>query len=88
MVRSIAALLDGPELADIELATENGPAVVVPVGGSGRPGPSSFFSDEPCARASMLPLFSLQPSLIPVAVDNLSLRRKERDREIERNPVL
>ena len=73
MVKSIADLLGGPELADIELATETGPAVVVPIGGSRRPGPSPFFFSEPCARESILPLFSLQPSLETVTADNLPM---------------
>jgi hypothetical protein len=52
----MAAKRDGPELADIELATEHGPTVVVPVGGSPRPGLSSLVSFELAARASILPL--------------------------------
>jgi len=52
----MAAKRDGPELADKEVATENGPTMVVPVGGSPRPGLSSLFSFEPAARASILPL--------------------------------
>jgi hypothetical protein len=72
-VKSIADLLGGPELADIELATETGPTVVVPVGGSRRTGPSPFFFSEPNARESILPLLSLQPSLKTITADNLSM---------------